>query len=72
MPELRVDVEVWCECGEGLCHQSSPATHGVGVVVEPCEKCKDAAKEEGDNEGYDRGYKSAKDEYAEVSLNDGN
>ncbi len=55
MPELKIDVEVWCECGAGLCHQSAAATKGTGVVVEPCESCLDNAKEEGDSEGYIRG-----------------
>lgn len=55
MPEIKVDVEVWCECGEGLCSQSSTATRGTGVVVEPCLKCIGAAKDEGETEGYEQG-----------------
>ena len=61
MPEIKVDVEVWCECGEGLCGQSSPAKRGVGVVVEPCKKCLDVAKVEGNSEGYDRGCKETEE-----------
>ena len=62
MPEIKVEVEVWCDCGEGLCSQSSTASKGTGVVVEPCQKCLDAAKEEGHEEGYDKGYESGLDE----------
>jgi len=48
MPSL--EFEVWCSCGNGLCNQ----TKGVkgGIEVEPCEKCLEAAKEEGRDEGY--------------------
>ncbi len=55
MPEITVDVEIWCECGEGLCFQSSTATKGTGVVVEPCLKCLASAEEEAHGEGYERG-----------------
>lgn len=51
MPEVTVDVQVWCSCGEGLCHQSEG--RAGGVIVEPCEKCLNAAKEEAYNEGYE-------------------
>ncbi len=55
MAEIKVEVEVWCECGEGLCGQSSTHPRGRGIIVAPCEKCLETANEEGDDEGYNRG-----------------
>jgi hypothetical protein len=56
--EVEVEVEVWCSCGEGLCGQSEPHQYGRGVVVEPCKKCLDAAREN----GYDQGYEQCLDD----------
>jgi len=54
MPEILVECEVWCSCGEGLCSQSDCASkshrRSRGVVVEPCKKCIKAARDEGYNE----------------------
>jgi hypothetical protein len=52
MALVPIEIEVWCSCGAGLCNQSSAATRGQGVVVEPCEKCVDAAKDDSYNDGY--------------------
>jgi len=49
MPEVKVEIEVWCSCGEGLCGQSK-GRHG-GLVVEPCRTC----LKEADSDGYNRG-----------------
>lgn len=57
MPEISIDVEVWCSCGEGLCNQSSAEHRGRGIVVEPCGKCLEIAKQEGYDEGYDETQK---------------
>ena len=43
-----IEFEVWCECGTLL---DTRDVRG-GVEVDPCEKCLEAAKEEGRNEGY--------------------
>jgi len=51
---VEAEIQVWCECGEGLCRQSS-GTDG-GIIVEPCKKCIDSAKDEGHSEGYDEGW----------------
>lgn len=65
MPEISVDVEIWCSCNEGLCHQSSSnrVSYGghasPGITVEPCEKCLDKAREEGYAKGFDEGLKEA-------------
>ena len=48
MPSIKF--EIWCSCGNGLCNQTREVEGGVSV--EPCEKCLDAAKEEGHTDGY--------------------
>lgn len=55
--------EVYCSCGNGLCNQTRVETKGSRnrVTIEPCEKCLDNAKEEGDTAGYDRGLAVARD-----------
>jgi hypothetical protein len=69
MPEFNIDVEfeVWCSCGEGLCGQSEGNNRGrngsPGVIVEPCQKCLDTAK----NEGYENGYQDAEDSCQNMS-----
>jgi len=52
MPTLdaAVKFEIWCECGEGLCTQTS--VEGVEITVDPCSQCMDRAFEEGKEEGY--------------------
>jgi len=56
MPVVDIEIEVWCECGEGLCGNSRAATRGQGIVVEPCPRCLDNAHSKGYDEGYDNGY----------------
>jgi len=53
MPEISIDIEVWCSCGEGLCGQSETKTTrwGSGIVVSPCQKCMDAQYENGVDDG---------------------
>ena len=55
MPEVRVDIEVWCDsCGEGLCSESRG---GQGSIhVNACEKCMDTAVEEAVDEAQSAGY----------------
>lgn len=59
MPEINVEIEVWCSCGEGLCNQSSDSNkgRGAGIEVEPCGKCLETAKQQGYDEGYDEAQK---------------
>jgi hypothetical protein len=62
MPEVTIEVEVWCSCGEGLCGQSSFIASDAGkrgrtgIAVEPCRKCLENA----DENGYERGYSDAR------------
>ena len=55
-----IEFEIWCSCGEGLCNQSKE-TKG-GVIVEPCEKCKERSRDEGYDDGYSKGYDDAEKE----------
>jgi len=61
MPEISIEIEVWCSCGEGLCNQSTgdSGRRGPNITVEPCERCLVRAR----NEGYDKGYDEAKAEF---------
>lgn len=69
MPEIEVQVEIWCSCGEGLCNQSTPGKDRHGdpkITVEPCQKCLDSARDDGRESGREEGYKEGKDDgYAE-------
>jgi len=67
MPEITVDVEVFCgKCGAGLCKNSSAEDKSGysgtshSITVDPCEACletsKDEGEQEGDTDGYNRGY----------------
>ena len=49
--EVTIDIEVWCDCGEGLCNQSVTERHGRGIVVTPCEKCMEVEYERGRGDG---------------------
>lgn len=60
MPEVSVDVQVWCECGEGLCGQSSGGDSAV--TVDPCEKCLDERGTTEYDSGYNTGYADGYDE----------
>lgn len=66
MPTFNVEVDfsVYCgACGAGLCNQSDTADGGHHrerkVTVEPCKKCLDEARNEGDQAGYDRAQAEA-------------
>ena len=60
MPEVSIDIEVYCSCGEGLCNQSTgdSGRYGPKVTVEPCLKCQSEEYER----GYEEGYKEARKE----------
>lgn len=61
MPSFDVDFEVYCSCEAGLCNQSS--TKGMGVIVEPCEKCLEKRYDDGYDKGYSTGYDEARSEF---------
>jgi hypothetical protein len=58
MPEMIVEFEVYCSCGNGICSNASVklTKYGNIVTIGPCEKCIEAAKEDGYDEGYGKGY----------------
>lgn len=52
-----IEFSVYCSCGEGLCSTTEVSHNQYGephVTIEPCEKCLEKAKDEGDTEGYER------------------
>lgn len=61
--EVRVDVQVWCSCGQGLCRQSEVEEKNgeIHVTVEPCEKCLKAERDSGYDEGHQDGVDSVKE-----------
>jgi len=63
MPTLDVEFEIFCaECGTDLGNgvevKEAEAFEDY-VFVPPCEKCLEAAKDEGDAEGYAQGEQEA-------------
>uniref|UniRef100_A0A6M3JTM4 Uncharacterized protein n=1 Tax=viral metagenome TaxID=1070528 RepID=A0A6M3JTM4_9ZZZZ len=54
MPTLELNFEVYCECGNGLCGNSTEGhnRHSQFIVISPCEKCLNASYEQGLEEGY--------------------
>ncbi len=63
MPEMSVEFEVWCGCGNGLCGQVTTrvsANRSIPqIVVEPCERCLDKARDEGEDDGYAQAERAA-------------
>jgi len=59
-----LDFEVFCSCGRGLCNQSEVQSGrwSPKVVVEPCSRCLEEAKQEGYDLGYRDGLRDAKRE----------
>ena len=63
--DVTVDLQAYCaECGEGICDLVSQSRRrGTGYIeVYPCNKCIDAAKDEGHDEGYEQGSREASKE----------
>ena len=58
-----IDFEVWCSCGVGLCTETKVVVTGRGVSLEiqPCEKCMEAARSEGYDDGFDKGKEEAQE-----------
>jgi len=64
MPEVSIDIEIYCSCGQGLCSQSTGGSgrYGPNITVEPCEKCVDESYERGVEDGWEK----AQDEREEL------
>ena len=58
MPEIEVEIEVYCDCGAGLCGTTVVTRkHGRDAfVVSPCDACLEGAR----IEGYEEGDKDAR------------
>lgn len=68
MPSIEVDIEIFCGgCGEGICNNADGGRtrnrQQPCFTVNPCEKCLDNAKKEGEKEGYNEGYEDAQKEF---------
>lgn len=73
MPEIDINVEVYCLCGAGLCNQTEAtrtrSRREACFIVTPCEKCTDIEREEARKEGYDEGYSDGQE--AALKLGEG-
>ena len=59
MAEIAIAIEVNCECGESLSAKWEQPYRGEAYLsVEVCEKCKDAAYDDGHNDGFKAGEES--------------
>jgi hypothetical protein len=45
----KIEIEVWCSCGNGLCSQTKVS--GTSLTVDPCEECLEEAHDEGKADG---------------------
>lgn len=63
MPTFELEFEVYCECGAGLCSQSSTRTSltrsSPQVIVEPCSRCTEKARDDGYTQGYQDGQEES-------------
>ena len=59
MPEISVEVEILCDCGNGLCGQTRVSKNrGMPqIVIEPCEKCLEKARNLAFDGGLEEAYK---------------
>ena len=57
MPEISVDIDIYCACGKHMCQMAtSGSKHGRPCfTIEPCPACLETEKDKGDTEGYKRG-----------------
>jgi hypothetical protein len=64
MPEISVDIDIYCGCGKHMCQMATAdSKHGRPCfIITPCPDCLAAAKDEGDTEGYERGLADGKTE----------
>ena len=49
VPDININLDIYCSCGNGLCSQSSLSYSrgGYQVTIDPCEKCLERAEHEG-------------------------
>lgn len=55
MPNMSIDFDVYCAvCGEGLCNCTEVVqnSYQTKIIIKPCPRCIEKAKDEGYCEGY--------------------
>jgi len=54
MPDITVDISLYCSCGKGICNNATATTINGNptFTIEPCEKCISAARDAGYDDGY--------------------
>ena len=61
MPEINIAIEfdVYCDCGNALCGQTRVSRNrGMPqIVIEPCRKCLEEARDKAFDEGFEEGHK---------------
>jgi hypothetical protein len=59
MPEMTVEFYVYCDCGEHMCGKTTVKDGGrvPSVVVDPCPRCMERARNDGYDEGYEDGLR---------------
>lgn len=65
MPEVEVNIELYCSCGAGICNNATAGTDGRGnpqFAIEPCSVCLDEAEVKGHDEGYASAQEEARGE----------
>lgn len=69
---MSVEIEIECSgCGESMDTTTSVSKWGdVRVIVAPCEKCLESAKEDSESEGYARGKVEGNEEGYERGKTD--
>lgn len=62
MPSLEIDLDIYCEaCGDDLSRNATVGKNNK-ITISPCEKCLDAAEDE----GLEEGIQQAKSEAEEI------
>lgn len=59
MPEISVEFSAYCACcGAGMCGnvEVDRDSRGAKIIIEPCKRCIENAKEEGHDKGYEEGH----------------
>ena len=65
MPEVEVNIELYCSCGAGICNNATAGSDCRGqpmFTIEPCSVCLDAAEVQGHSEGYESAVEDARGE----------
>lgn len=61
MPTLKLEFEVYCSCGRGLCGNTTEDRKRNSIIVEPCDSCLEEKYIDGNADGYARCEKDMED-----------